>query len=146
MLTNLSKHKTTISSPRLDKDLVKNSQIIFSGENITITINRVSLSIHIPARNKYQDTFEKTLNDYFDEFRVTVPRLVTLNFDSEFSRTTVLVVQDKRNRIQYLITKKGDIDQNVFETVSIVINSMTENIYTVKRFYNGKTDKKINLH
>ena len=146
MLTNLSKHKTTMSSPRLGEDLVRDSRVIFPGEDITVTTGRVSLSMHIPARGEHQGSFKKALTEYLNELQAAVPQLATLSFGSGSSRATPLVVQGKRNRVHYLIAKEGDIGQGAFGTVSTAIDPTTGDVYAAKRFHNGKADKEINLH
>ena len=61
-----------------------------------------------------------------------MPRLATLGFDEPLHETPQIVL-DKRNRVQYLIEKEEDIDERHFGTVSKALNSITEDLYAVKR-------------
>ncbi|KAL9109714.1 MAG: hypothetical protein Q9187_008128 [Circinaria calcarea] len=133
-LTNISKHHTVMSSTKLGRDIiVRDSRVIFPGEIVTVTVGVVSLSIHIPPRGECQDAFDKGLDAYCNEVQAAVPRLVTLKF-SEPSQETPLVVLGKRNRVQYLIEKDGDIGKGGFGTVSKAINHITGDLYAAKRF------------
>lgn len=148
LLSNMSKHHTVMSSPKLGRNIiVRDSRVLLPGVDTTVNAGTVSLSIHIPARGEDQGTFDKALDAYHDEVREAMPRLVALNF-GESLHDTPLVILGKRNRVQYLIEKEGDIGKGSFGTVSRALDPITGDLYAAKRFRNVSTEahKEIELH
>ena len=132
-LTNLSRHHTMMSSPKLGQDIiVRDSRVIPSGEEVTITAGRVTLVIRVPVRGDYQDTFSRALDAYHNEVKEAMPRLATLGFGEPLHETPQVVL-GKRNRVQYLIEKEGDIGEGHFGTVSKALDPITGDLYAAKR-------------
>ena len=147
-LTNLSKHHTMMTSPKLGKDVfVRDSRVILPGEDITVTAGIVSLSVHIPAREEYQGTFDKNLDTHHDEFRQAVPRLAALSFARPLQETPQVIL-GKRNRAQYLTEKEGDIGKGGFATVSKALDPITGDLYAAEKFrkVSPKELEEIKLH
>lgn len=147
-LTNLSRHHTMMSSPKLGQDIiVRDSRVIITSEEVTITAGRVTLVVRVPVRGEYQDAFSKALDAYHNEVTDAMPRLVTLRF-SEPSNITPQVVLGKRSRVQYLIEKEGDIGEGDFGTVSKALNPITGDLYAAKRIHkvSQKARREIDLH
>lgn len=147
-LTNLSRPHTMMKSPKLGQDIIiRDSRVIPPGEDITVTAGRVTLVIRVPVRGEYQDAFSKALDVYYNEVKEAMPRLATLGF-SEPLHETPQVVLGKRNRVQYLIEKEGDIGEGHFGTVSRALNPITGDLYAAKRFrkLSQKAHHEIELH
>jgi len=149
LLTNLSKHHTMMSSPKLGRDtIVRNSRILPLDEAIVVTAGAVRLSIHIPDRGEDQPAFEEALNAYYEDVRQAVPRLAGLGFTEPVSETP-LVVLGKRDRVQYIIEKEGDVGSGAFGIVSKAHDLVTGNLYAAKRFVPPRsrmTLKEVDIH
>jgi len=149
LLTNLSQHHTMMKSFKLGREIVvQDSRMLPLHEWITVTAGAVCLNICIPERGEHQRAFDEALNAYHGDVRQAVPRLAGLGFNKEV-RETPLVVLGKRDRVQYIIEKEGDVGSGAFGIVSKALDPVTGNLYAAKRFVPQRsrlTLKEIDIH
>lgn len=109
-----------------------------------VNAGAVCLSIHTPERGEHQPAFDEALNAHHDEVRQAIPRLVGLGL-TEDEMETPLVVLGKRDRVQYIIEKEGDIGEGKFGIVSRALDPSTGNLYAAKQFKKGSTKVRVIL-
>jgi serine/threonine protein kinase len=139
VLTNISKHHTLMSSPKIGDDLkVRESMVILSSEQTEITAGAVTISLRVPNRKVQQPAFEKHLASYLQELQAALPRLPGLALEppqrDPTQRETPLVVLGKRNRVPYIIEKEGDLGAGSFGIVSRALDARTGDLYAAKKF------------
>ncbi|MCJ1246704.1 hypothetical protein MMC30_003913 [Trapelia coarctata] len=117
-------------------------------ETIAVTAGALCLTFYIPERGEHQGAFDEALNAYHDDVRQAVPHLAGLGFSEEVMETP-LVVLGKRDRVQYIIDKEGDIGSGAFGIVSKALDPITGNLYAAKKFPPHRsriTLKEIDIH
>jgi serine/threonine protein kinase len=134
VLTNISKYHTLMKSPKIGHDVkVRESMVILSSEETTISAGAVTFSLQIPRRGVHQSTFERHLAAYLRELQAALPRLAGLEVVPP-QRETPLVVLGKRNRVPYIIEKEGDLGAGSYGIVSRALDARTGDLYAAKQF------------